>query len=693
MDADRDGNEIRTQLVGATTSAIRTRLGGATAPATRVAALLGIFLAATLAHRESLSYWFTSADTIPLIASAQTESLADLDGVFTEPLMAGTRFEEVGLFYRPLSTLSFALDYALWGLDPAGYHLTNLLLHGGTAVLAAVALVAVTGRRGAGYLGGLLFAIHPLTAEVVPTAGRRQDVLMTFFLLGALVLLVRASRSLREGTPRCPRGDRSAFAGSVGCSAFAGSVGCYGLALLAKEPALMFPGMVAAWIALEYGRARAGPDGSVLRNALTPAAARAATLAVVPYALVTLLYLAVRISVLGEVGGYQEQEPLGVDDRFLVGIEYVLSLGYQQDPVGFATLPGTPGAWWLVVLGMVAAAGLAVGGTVLGFRNDSQAGRGEPQERGEPQRRGVRMNALPLWNVLSLRGLGALAFVGLLVTVPLAIRFEPTMYEHTPLLYAEGSIAFAYPRPSSAVVGLLLIGAFLVAVAWALRARDIRLHPTDRVALLFLLVWLAGPLALFVITGDYALRSGYLSVVPATGALAVLLSVGIEGLRGRFEEHSTAGPNLVLVGIVLLLVVPLVATSPLVHPSDGWETSGEINEGVLTGVEEATADGPPPADLRVEGLVINVADRGCELPRAKSVLYARPGTVEAWLGLHDREHALRTADARLLEERPAEVIAHTAVEDGENGDRAVVRMEYSESASGECATEAWDRVD
>ena len=688
MDTDRDGNEIRTRLGGVTTSAIRTRLGGATAPATRVAALLGIFLAATLAHRESLSYWFTSADTIPLIASAQTESLADLDGVFTEPLMAGTRFEEVGLFYRPLSTLSFALDYALWGLDPAGYHLTNLLLHGGTAVLAAVALVAVTGRRGAGYLGGLLFAIHPLTAEVVPTAGRRQDVLMTFFLLGALVLLVRASRSLREGTPRCPRGDRSAFAGSVGCSAFAGSVGCYGLALLAKEPALVFPGMVAAWIALEYGRARAGPDGSVLRNALTPAAARAAALAVVPYAVVTGIYLAVRISVLGEVGGYQEQDTVEVDDRLLVGIEYLLSLGYQQDPIGFATLSGTPGAWWLVVLAMVAAAGVAVGGFVLGIRSDSQAGR-------EPRGRLVRMNALPFSNTLSLRGLRALAFVGLLVAVPLAIRLESTVYEHTPLLYAEGSIAFAYPRPSSAVVGLLLVGAFLVAVAWALRAREGRLHPTDRVALLFLPIWLAGPLALFVITGDYALRSGYFSVVPATGALAVVLSVGIEGLRERFGGRSlgTAGPSFVLVGIVLLLVVPLVATSPLVHPTDGWETSGEINEEVLTGVEEATANGPPDADLRVEGLVINVADRGCEFPREKSVLYARPGTVEAWLDLHDREHDLTTADAQPLEERPAEVTAHTAVEgDGEGTDRAVVRMEYSGSVSGECATEAWDRV-
>lgn len=645
-------------------------------------ALAGIFLAATVAHRESLSYWFTSADTVPLIASGRVESAADLGEAFTEPLMAGTRFVEVGLFYRPLSTLSFALDYSLWGLDPAGYHLTNLLLHGGTAVLAAVALAAVTGRRGAGYLGGMLFAIHPLTAEVVPAAGRRQDVLMTLFLLAALVLLVRASRSLSERESGRPL--------LVGRSAFAGSVGCYGLALLAKEPALVFPGMVVAWIALEHGRTNAAPDGSVLRNAFTPGAVRAATLMVVPYVVVTGIYLAVRISVLGGLGGYRDQN-VGVADRLLVGVEYALSLGYQQDPVGFATLPGTPGAWWLVVLSMVAAAGVAIAGVVLGIRNGAPSRRNQSRER-------FRMNALPVRNPDSLRRLGALVFVGFPVAIPFAIRFEVPIYEHTPLLYAEGSIALAYPRPSSAVVGLLLIGAFLVVTAWVLRTRAVRLRASDRVALLFCIVWLAGPFALFVFTGDYALRSGYLSVVPATGALAVVLSVGLEGLRERFEsatgrEGQAVGPHLALVGVALLLLVPLVATSPLIHSTDGWETSGEINEAALTGAEAATGEAPPDADLRVEGLVINVADRGCELPLAKSILYARPGTVEAWLDLHDREHDLTTADAQLLEERPAEVAAHATVGDGgTDDDRAVVRMVYTGSASGECATEAWDRV-
>ncbi len=36
--------------------------------------------------------------------------------------------------YTPLTWVTFGLDYLLWGMDPAGYHLTNLLLHGATAV-------------------------------------------------------------------------------------------------------------------------------------------------------------------------------------------------------------------------------------------------------------------------------------------------------------------------------------------------------------------------------------------------------------------------------------------------------------------------------------------------------------------------------------------------------------------------------
>lgn len=101
--------------------------------------------------------------------------------------------------YQPLSWLTLALDHALWGLDPRGYHLTNLLLHAANAVLVyllaertfRLAGAAQTNPPGAALLGALLFAVHPLRVESVAWATERRDVLSGFFLLVALLAWLR----------------------------------------------------------------------------------------------------------------------------------------------------------------------------------------------------------------------------------------------------------------------------------------------------------------------------------------------------------------------------------------------------------------------------------------------------------------------------------------------------------------------
>src|SRR4029077_12245536 len=89
--------------------------------------------------------------------------------------------------YQPLSWITFSLDYLLWGMEPFGYHLTNLLLHSANAVLfyfvsrrlltiAAPVSSAVLTNLAAGF-SALIFAIHPLRVESVAWATERRDVL------------------------------------------------------------------------------------------------------------------------------------------------------------------------------------------------------------------------------------------------------------------------------------------------------------------------------------------------------------------------------------------------------------------------------------------------------------------------------------------------------------------------------------
>ncbi len=101
----------------------------------------------------------------------------------------------------PLAWLSYAFDYAIWGLNPVGYHLTNLLLHALNAVLLQRLAARLLGRifpdaepfelaLGA-LVAALTFALSPLRAESVAWASERRDVLAGMFFLSSLLLYVK----------------------------------------------------------------------------------------------------------------------------------------------------------------------------------------------------------------------------------------------------------------------------------------------------------------------------------------------------------------------------------------------------------------------------------------------------------------------------------------------------------------------
>ena len=86
--------------------------------------------------------------------------------------------------YRPLVLLSFALEHAIFGLEPLGYHAANLALHAAVAWLAFGVVVKLTGDGRLALLAALLFVLHPVHAEAIaPVAGRSELLAAFFFLL------------------------------------------------------------------------------------------------------------------------------------------------------------------------------------------------------------------------------------------------------------------------------------------------------------------------------------------------------------------------------------------------------------------------------------------------------------------------------------------------------------------------------
>src|SRR5579863_1250870 len=85
--------------------------------------------------------------------------------------------------WHPLTWLSHALDCQLFGLNPAGHHATNILLHALNATLLFLLLLRATGAQGRSLLVAALFALHPINVESVAWIAERKNVLSTLFFL------------------------------------------------------------------------------------------------------------------------------------------------------------------------------------------------------------------------------------------------------------------------------------------------------------------------------------------------------------------------------------------------------------------------------------------------------------------------------------------------------------------------------
>lgn len=102
--------------------------------------------------------------------------------------------------YMPVTWLTLGVDYLVWGMNPFGYHLTNLLLHAANAALCFLLFLRLLRRirpdadpgllGGTALAGALFFSIHPQRVESVAWITERRDLVSgVFFLLAALAYL------------------------------------------------------------------------------------------------------------------------------------------------------------------------------------------------------------------------------------------------------------------------------------------------------------------------------------------------------------------------------------------------------------------------------------------------------------------------------------------------------------------------
>ncbi len=82
--------------------------------------------------------------------------------------------------YGPVQMLTYMIDYRLWGPDPFGFHLTNVLLHAVNVVMAFCVLRKLIDGFPLAFFAALAFAVHPLNVENVAWVAERKTLVSAF---------------------------------------------------------------------------------------------------------------------------------------------------------------------------------------------------------------------------------------------------------------------------------------------------------------------------------------------------------------------------------------------------------------------------------------------------------------------------------------------------------------------------------
>ncbi|MBM4045295.1 MAG: tetratricopeptide repeat protein [Planctomycetes bacterium] len=234
------------------------------------------------------------------------------------------------LSWRPLVTLSYFLDYALWGLSPYGYHLTNLLLHlTGTWLFYVFARATPGGGRWA-LPAALLFGVHPMLSETVNGVSFREDMLAMAGMLGAMVMYQGMTRGRGENgfnvqsacgglnvqrstgaespiSPSPPYPTASPDGTGAKCVAFLGlSLAAQAAAMAAKEVAVLLPVLIVGYDLCFRGREHA---------------ARNAKRFVWAYGALSAAFVYVRFFAMKSAA--ETAAPMGLDERLLMAVKVV----------------------------------------------------------------------------------------------------------------------------------------------------------------------------------------------------------------------------------------------------------------------------------------------------------------------------------------------------------------------------------
>jgi tetratricopeptide (TPR) repeat protein len=207
-------------------------------------AVTGIWLLAFVLYLPNVGNEFTFDDGVIVARNPAVQEWGQWKLVFFSDYWPGGE----SALYRPLTILSFAVQRAIHGSEPGGFHLVNVILHALVSVLVLLIAWEVAGSGWAALLAAALFAVHPVHTEVVSSVVGRAELLSSLLALWTFWICL------------CQRRDKPIRSGIV-----AGVSLLFFLALCAKENVIVLPVLLLLW---ELSRRTGQPARARLQSLL-----------------------------------------------------------------------------------------------------------------------------------------------------------------------------------------------------------------------------------------------------------------------------------------------------------------------------------------------------------------------------------------------------------------------------------------
>ena len=238
-----------------------------------------IVLVTFLAYSNTLWFQFVYDDRGQILANVQVHAWHYVPHYFFERVWSFAYPGIQGNYYRPIFLLFLLLNYKMFGPYAAGWHLVSIAVHAGVTCLVYVLARRLTGDYRTALISALLFGVSPVHIESVAWISGVTDPLVALFLLPSFLCYLNA----RER----PEHRRAWLTGSL---AF------YAVAMLSKETALIFP--IIVFVFEWFWHDSSGP----LWRRVAFDRIRTATVRIVPFVLLSFVYLTVRWHVLSGLG-------------------------------------------------------------------------------------------------------------------------------------------------------------------------------------------------------------------------------------------------------------------------------------------------------------------------------------------------------------------------------------------------------